>query len=163
MGNKQSSLSLPYRRCNANLIFFIFDRFRIRISDEVLECVAGWKEGSSRYLIGRIRPLLDYHSSKLGNQEIPQGNNFFRLASSKSHTLGTSIQTLNSQRAQEPQYQCFRYELHQDENNEIVTKMSQSKKGSCQGLWSAIEGDRTYTLKKGKSYQNLLYHEETHN
>ena len=40
--------------------------------------------------------------------------------------------------------------------------MSQSKKGSCQGLWSAIEGDRTYTLKKGKSYQNLLYHEETH-
>ena len=41
--------------------------------------------------------------------------------------------------------------------------MSQSKKGSCQGLWSAIEGDRTYTLKKGKSYHNLLYHEETHN
>ena len=40
--------------------------------------------------------------------------------------------------------------------------MSQSKKGSCQGLWSAIEGDRTYTLKKGKYYQNLLYHEETH-
>ena len=40
--------------------------------------------------------------------------------------------------------------------------MSQSKKGSCQGLWSAIEGDRTYTLKKGKSYHNLLYHEETH-
>ena len=41
--------------------------------------------------------------------------------------------------------------------------MSQSKKGSCQGLWSAIEGDRTYTLKKGKSYQNLLCHEETYN
>ena len=41
--------------------------------------------------------------------------------------------------------------------------MSQSKKGSCQGLWSAIEGDRTYTLKKGKFYQNLLYHEENHN
>ena len=41
--------------------------------------------------------------------------------------------------------------------------MSQSKKGSCQGLWSAIEGDRTYTLKKGRYCQNLLYHEETHN
>ena len=38
------------------------------------------------------------------------------------------------------------------ENGRIVTKMSQSKKGSCEGLWSAVEGDRTYTLKKGTVY-----------
>ena len=34
-------------------------------------------------------------------------------------------------------------------DGQFVTKMSQSKKGSCEGLWSAVEGDRTYTLKKG--------------
>ena len=49
---------------------------------------------------------------------------------------------------QESKYQCFRYEMHM-EKGRIVTKMSQSNKGSCEGLWSAVEGDRTYTLKKG--------------
>ena len=52
---------------------------------------------------------------------------------------------------QDSRYQCFRYEMHM-ENGRIVTKMSQSKKGSCEGLWSAVEGDRTYTLKKGTVY-----------
>jgi hypothetical protein len=32
-----------------------------------------------------------------------------------------------------------------------VTKMSQSFRGSCEGLWSAEEGDKTYTLWQGQS------------
>jgi len=46
------------------------------------------------------------------------------------------------------QYQCFRYERHL-EDGKIVTKMSQSYRGSCEGLWSAEEGDKTYTLWQG--------------
>ena len=32
-------------------------------SDEILECIAGWKEGSSRYLVGRLQPLSQSSSS----------------------------------------------------------------------------------------------------
>ena len=109
------------------------------ISDEVLECVAGWKEGSSSYLIGRTRPLKRY-----GLTNAVVSNTRIGLLPSpldKSHQ-STSLQH------QDSKYQCFRYEMHV-EKGQFVTKMSQSKKGSCEGLWSAVEGDRTYTLKKG--------------
>ena len=82
--------------------------------DEVLECVASWKEGSSRYLVGRI----------MSPSQLP--------SSSK--------------------YQCFRYERHYDEKKGgIVVKMAQSYSGACEGLWSAEEGDRTYTFWTGNN------------
>ena len=62
--------------------------------------------------------------------------------------MDKNIQTTSLKQHQDSKYQCFRYEMHM-EDGRIVTKMSQSKKGSCEGLWSAVEGDRTYTLKKG--------------
>ena len=84
------------------------------ILDEVLECVATWKEGSSRYLVGRIMSPSQLPSSK---------------------------------------YQCFRYERHYDEKKGgIVVKMAQSYSGACEGLWSAEEGDRTYTFWTGNNY-----------
>ena len=46
-------------------------------------------------------------------------------------------------------YTCYRYET-QLENNQLVIKMSQSFLGRCEGLWSAEEGDKTYTMIKGK-------------
>jgi hypothetical protein len=39
-----------------------------------------------------------------------------------------------------------------DQGRGIVVKMAQSYRGSCEGLWSAEEGDRTYTLWKGECY-----------
>merc|ERR1719464_82843 len=48
---------------------------------------------------------------------------------------------------QSSNYQCFRYERHySEEKGGIVVKMAQSYSGACEGLWSAEEGDRTYTL-----------------
>ena len=86
--------------------------------DEVLECVASWKEGSSRYLVGRI----------MSPSQLP--------SSSK--------------------YQCFRYERHYDEKKGgIVVKMAQSYSGACEGLWSAEEGDRTYTFWTGNNIRFL--------
>ena len=32
------------------------DDFHLFTSDEILECIAGWKEGSSRYLVARFQP-----------------------------------------------------------------------------------------------------------
>ena len=47
-------------------------------------------------------------------------------------------------------YIFFRYERHYDEQkNSVIVKMAQSYSGACEGLWSAEEGDRTYTLWTG--------------
>ena len=123
--------------------------FGFHILDEVLECVAGWKEGSSSYLIGRTKPLQRYHSSSsnLNSVSTRDQNNFFQKGSI-SHARSKNIQSNIHHTRQDSKYQCFRYEMHM-ENGHIVTKMSQSNKGSCEGLWSAVEGDRTYTLRKG--------------
>ena len=74
--------------------------------------MAVWKEGSSRYLVGRLN----------------------KLESSVTGAGG--------------QYTCYRYE-RQLEGGRLVIKMSQSVSGRCEGLWSAEEGDKTYTLRKG--------------
>ena len=116
-----------YLFCEPTFLFFI---------DEVLECVAGWKEGSSSYLIGRTRPLKRYDLTNSLHTNTRIG--LLPSPLDKSHQSGS----------QDSKYQCFRYEMHVEEG-QFVTKMSQSKKGSCEGLWSAVEGDRTYTLKKG--------------
>ena len=87
--------------------------------DEILECVASWKEGSSRYLVGR--------------------------------TLTSSSQSGNA--ISGSRYQCFKYEKHYDDQKQaVVTKMAQSYSGACEGLWSAEEGDRTYTLWTGRIF-----------
>ena len=59
--------------------------------------------------------------------------------------------TVSQQQQQSSNYQCFRYERHySEEKGGIVVKMAQSYSGACEGLWSAEEGDRTYTLWTGK-------------
>lgn len=50
-------------------------------------------------------------------------------------------------------YQCFRYERHFVQDKGVLVKMAQSHSGACEGLWSAEEGDRTYTLWTGKRGQ----------
>ena len=48
---------------------------------------------------------------------------------------------------QKDRYQCFLYE---DISNNM--KMSQGQySGTCQGLWSVLEGSRTFSMKKCKS------------
>ena len=92
--------------------------------------MATWKEGSSRYLVGRTMP---------GSSNKQQGQ-------------------LSQQQQQSSNYQCFRYERHySEEKGGIVVKMAQSYSGACEGLWSAEEGDRTYTLWTGKKRYSIFY------
>ena len=57
---------------------------------------------------------------------------------------------------QKDRYQCFLYE---DISNKM--RMSQGQfTSSCQGLWSVLEGSRTFTLqkrKRGKQCQGLHF------
>ena len=58
---------------------------------------------------------------------------------------------------QSSKYQCFRYERHySEEKGGIVVKMAQSYSGACEGLWSAEEGDKTYTLWTGNYFKLIL-------
>ena len=82
--------------------------------------MAVWKEGSSRYLVGRLSKL-------------------------KAAAAAARQSSLNGGGAK---YTCYRYE-RQLEGGQFVIKMSQSVSGRCEGLWSAEEGDKTYTLTKG--------------
>ena len=95
-------------------------------------------------MIGRTTPLQRYRSPISLHKDV--------LVGLIPHSLDKNIQTTSLQQHQASKYQCFRYEMHM-EDGRIVTKMSQSNKGSCEGLWSAVEGDRTYTLKKGLTFQ----------
>ena len=90
------------------------------VTDELLECVAVWKEGSSRYLVGRLQKIKPGGLKQLSR---PFNN-------------------------EDTKYTCYRYE-RQLENGQFVIKMSQSETGRCEGLWSVDEGDKTYTLRKG--------------
>ena len=87
-------------------------------------------------MIGRTRPLKRYSLTNSLHTNTRIG------------LLPSPIDKSHQSTSPDSKYQCFRYEMHH-EDGQFVTKMSQSKKGSCEGLWSAVEGDRTYTLKKG--------------
>ena len=95
-------------------------------------------------MIGRTTPLKRYSSTISLHKDIVVGI--------IPHSLDKNLRMNSLQQHQDSKYQCFRYEMHMEEG-QIVTKMSQSNKGSCEGLWSAVEGDRTYTLKKGLASQ----------
>ena len=72
-----------------------------------------------------------------------------KLSLMRKQTTSNNMHYSNSvHQLQNTKYQCFRYEMHL-EDGQYVIKMSQTNKGSCEGLWSVMEGDRTYTLKKG--------------
>ncbi|CAG9859591.1 unnamed protein product [Phyllotreta striolata] len=80
---------------------------------EELQCLALWKEGSSRYLVGKI-----YHSHVTSNED---------------------------------RYRCFVYEKASPSSetaDPVEYRVAQSGDATCNGLFSAIEGSRTMTLKR---------------
>lgn len=89
------------------------------LSVEELQCLATWKEGSSRYLVGKV-----HHSHASSNEER------YRCFVYEKASLGT-----------EPEY------LHGDDG--VDFRVAQSGDATCNGLSSPLEGSRTMTLSKG--------------
>lgn len=104
----------------ALLIFFL-------LAVEELECVATWKEGSSRYLVGKVS-----HSHITSNED-----RFRCFVYEKSSIV-----------AAEPT-DDFGYlpKLH----DAADFRLAQSGDATCNGLFSPMEGSRTMTLKKGRT------------
>lgn len=88
---------------------------------EELECLAVWKEGSSRYLVGKL-----HHNHATSNED---------------------------------RFRCFVYEKASTTTevlDGIDYRVAQSGDATCNGLFSAIEGSRTMTLKKGEKLLALV-------
>lgn len=87
---------------------------RCMLSVEELQCLATWKEGSSRYLVGKL-----HHSHATSNED---------------------------------RFRCFVYEKASPASEAldgVDYRVAQSGDATCNGLFSATEGSRTMTLKKG--------------
>ncbi|CAH1973989.1 unnamed protein product [Acanthoscelides obtectus] len=78
---------------------------------EELECLAVWKEGSSRYLVGKL-----HHNHATSNED---------------------------------RFRCFVYEKAAEGEDDVDYRVAQSGDATCNGLFSATEGSRTMTLKRG--------------
>lgn len=98
------------------MVFFYFIKM-LFLTVEELECIAVWKEGSSRYLVGKL-----HHNHATSNED---------------------------------RFRCFVYEKAST-STEVLDgvdyRVAQSGDATCNGLFSAIEGSRTMTLKKGSAF-----------
>ena len=105
-----------------------------RISEQEMSCLASWREGSARYLVGH---LLDAAGTGMEGRNSPWD---------RSPSPSTSTETASGK-----DIRCFRYERH----GGGTLHMAQSFGGSCMGLWSVDEGARTFKLDRGKIILNL--------
>jgi len=116
-----------------------------RVSVEELECLATWKEGSSRYLVGRL-----HHGHASSNED--------RYRCFVYEKAGQTVQT-NLNRAAMG-IGALEHEVALPagplpEGSAEVYRVAQSGDATCNGLFSPMEGSRTMTLRKGESLTHL--------
>lgn len=100
---------------------------------EELQCLATWKEGSSRYLVGKV-----HHNHATSNEDRFR---CFVYEKTQNQILSdhNGPQTINNGNA------AIASSLT---SNSIDYRVAQSGDATCNGLFSATEGSRTMTLRK---------------
>lgn len=133
---EESRLLLSYQACP--------DVYGTESTVEELQCLATWKEGSSRYLVGKV-----HHNHATSNEDrfrcfvYEKTTQNQVISSDTNHTpanggTGTSLST-----------------------SVVDYRVAQSGDATCNGLFSATEGSRTMTLRKGELNEVLnLYLEK---
>merc|ERR1719471_35568 len=96
-----------------------------------MSCLASWREGSARYLVGH---LLDAAGTGMEGRNSPWDRSPSPPTTTTAAASGKDIR-------------CFRYERH----GGGTLHMAQSFGGSCMGLWSVDEGARTFKLNRVSS------------
>lgn len=93
---------------------------------EELQCLATWKEGSSRYLVGKV-----HHTHATSNED---SYRCFVYEKTSGTTLPTDL---------------FGEEADfRSRSEDVEYRVAQSGDATCNGLFSPMEGSRTMTLKK---------------
>lgn len=113
----------------------------LRVSVEELECLATWKEGSSRYLVGRL-----HHGHASSNED--------RYRCFVYEKAGQTVQS-NLQNRAAMGMGAMDHEVDLPggpvpEGSAEIYRVAQSGDATCNGLFSPMEGSRTMTLKKGE-------------
>lgn len=109
-------MKLLYIHILLNVRTFIF-------AVEEIQCLAVWKEGSYRYLVGKV-----------SNYHIASGEDHYRCFVFEKSTSGSIA--LDSDSTPDP---------------DVEYRIAQSGDATCTGLFSPIEGSRTMILKRSKS------------
>ncbi|XP_015116298.1 uncharacterized protein LOC107040647 [Diachasma alloeum] len=108
---------------------------------EELECLATWKEGSSRYLVGRL-----HHGHASSNEERYRCFVYERAGQSVGG-MGRAVlgmATIDHEVGMPPSGPL-------PEGTPEVYRVAQSGDATCNGLFSPMEGSRTMTLTKASS------------
>lgn len=116
-----SRLLLSYQACP--------DVYGTESAVEELQCLATWKEGSSRYLVGKV-----HHSHATSNEDR------FRcfVYEKTAPPVGAGVGMHRSHGLVQPEL-------------DVDYRVAQSGDATCNGLFSATEGSRTMTLRRAPS------------
>lgn len=125
---EDSRLLLSYQACP--------DVYGTESTVEELECLATWKEGSSRYLVGKV-----HHSHATSNEDR------FRCFVYEKTTPAA---------AQQQQPGANGGHLLQGDDS-IDYRVAQSGDATCNGLFSATEGSRTMTLRRAPTLNRCRF------
>lgn len=122
---EESRLLLRYQACP--------DVYGTESTVEELQCLATWKEGSSRYLVGKI-----HHNHATSNED-----RYRCFVYEKSILPGVSATgELNGEGL---------YHTIEARDDGVDYRVAQSGDATCNGLFSPMEGSRTMTLRKAAS------------
>ncbi|XP_063230037.1 uncharacterized protein LOC134535094 [Bacillus rossius redtenbacheri] len=97
---------------------------------EELQCLATWKEGSSRYLVGKVR-----HSHATSNEDRYRCFVYERSALAAAGGGGSGA----------------------GGDDGVDFRVAQSGDATCNGLFSPMEGSRTMTLRKAMSHSKCWF------
>lgn len=112
-----------------------------RVSVEELECLATWKEGSSRYLVGRL-----HHGHASSNEDRYRCFVYEKAGQTVQSNLNRAAMGMGT-----IEHEVALPGGPVPEGTAEVYRVAQSGDATCNGLFSPMEGSRTMTLRKGES------------
>lgn len=126
------------------------------VSVEELECLATWKEGSSRYLVGRL-----HHGHASSNEDRYRCFVYEKAGQTVQGNLNRPAIGMGTM-----DHEVALPGGPVPEGSAEVYRVAQSGDATCNGLFSPMEGSRTMTLRKGESRWSLddrifIYHSVT--
>lgn len=111
-----------------------------RVSVEELECLATWKEGSSRYLVGRL-----HHGHASSNEDRYRCFVYEKAGQTVQGNLNRAAMGIGA-----IEHEVALPAGPVPEGSAEVYRVAQSGDATCNGLFSPMEGSRTMTLRKGE-------------
>ncbi|XP_023245780.1 uncharacterized protein LOC106640014 [Copidosoma floridanum] len=113
---------------------------------EELECLATWKEGSNRYLVGRL-----HNGHSLSNEERYRCFVYERAGQSVAGPNRAAAAALGIATVLDHEILASAPARPVPEGTPELYKVAQSGDATCNGLFSPLEGSRTMTLTKVSS------------